>query len=128
MFGRELRLLVDLATGRSPGVSLPTVATHYVAALQDTLVEVHRRVRGEHSVAGQAMKGTYDRRMREAKYSVDDRVWLYNSRRKRELSPKLQSPWEGPYTGVAALSAVTYHRQVVALPGPWALLMGPRRS
>ena len=65
---------------------------------------VHRRVRGELRVAGQAMKETYDKRMREAKYSTGDRVWLYNTRRKRGLSPKLQSPWEGPYTVVAALS------------------------
>ncbi|XP_063868206.1 uncharacterized protein LOC135104608 [Scylla paramamosain] len=59
-------------------------------ALQEHLVEVHRRARGKLKVAGLAMKETYDRRMRN-----------------RELSPKLQSPWKGPYTVEAVLSDVT---------------------
>ena len=33
MLGRELRLPVDLATGRPPDVRLPTVTTGYAAAL-----------------------------------------------------------------------------------------------
>ncbi|XP_063599566.1 uncharacterized protein LOC134775886 [Penaeus indicus] len=108
MFGRELRLPVDLTTGRPPDVNLPTVTSSYAVALQENLVEVHRRVRGKLKVAGHAMKGTYDRRTREVRYNIGDRVWLHNPRRKRGLSPKLQSPWEGPYTVLAALSDVTY--------------------
>lgn len=108
MFGRELRLPVDLATGRPPDVSLPTVTSDYAVALQESMVEVHRRVRGKLKVAGQSMKEVYDRRKRDVRYSVGDRVWLHNPRRKRGLSPKLQSPWEGPYTVIAALSDVTY--------------------
>ena len=72
-------------------------------------MEVHCHVEGKLRLAGQAMKETYDRRMREVKYSTDDRVWLYNFCRKQGLSPKLQNPLEGPYTVVVALSAVTYH-------------------
>lgn len=108
MFGRELRLPVDLATGRPPDVGLPTVTSGFAAALQEHLAEVHHQVRGKLRVAGQAMKDNYDRRMRDVKYAVGDRVWLHNPRRKRGLSPKLQSPWEGPYTVIAVLSAVTY--------------------
>lgn len=108
MFGRELRLPVDLATGRPPDVGLPTVTSGFAAALQEHLAEVHHQVRGKLRVAGRAMKDNYDRRMREVKYAVGDRVWLHNPRRKRGLSPKLQSPWEGPYTVIAVLSAVTY--------------------
>lgn len=108
MFGRELRLPVDLATGRPPDVGLPTVTSGFAAALQENLVEVHHQVRGKLRVAGQAMKDYYDRRMRDVKYAVGDRVWLHNPRRKKGLSPKLQSPWEGPYTVIAVLSAVTY--------------------
>ncbi len=72
MFGRELRLPVDLATGRPPDVSLPTVTSGYAAALQEHLVEVHRRARGKLKVAGQAMKETYDRRMKNVRYAVGD--------------------------------------------------------
>ncbi len=39
---------------------------------------------------------------------MGDRMWLHNPRRKRGLSPKLQSSWEGPYTVLAALSVVIY--------------------
>lgn len=56
MLVRELRLPVDLATGRPPDVSLPTVTSGFAAALQESLAEVHRRVRGKLKVAGQAMK------------------------------------------------------------------------
>ncbi|KAK8403258.1 hypothetical protein O3P69_000407 [Scylla paramamosain] len=72
MFGRELRLPVDLATERPPHVSLPTVTSGYVAALQEYLVEVHRRARGKLKVAGQAMKETYDRRMRNVSKRAAD--------------------------------------------------------
>ncbi|KAG7176718.1 hypothetical protein Hamer_G015547 [Homarus americanus] len=36
------------------------------------------------------------------------KVWLYNPVLKKGQSPKLQSPWEGPYTVVERLSDVTY--------------------
>ena len=108
MFGRELRLPVDLVTGRPPDVGLPTVTSGFAAALQEHLADVHHQVRGKLQVAGQSMKETYDRRKREMTFAVGDRVWLFNPRRKRGLSPKLQSPWQGPYTVTAVLSAVTY--------------------
>ena len=56
------------------------------------------------------MKKTYDRRMPHP-VTAGDRVWLYNPRRKQGLSPMLQNPWEGSYTVVAALSAVTCIRR-----------------
>ena len=95
MFSRELRLPVDLATGRQPDMSLPTVTTGNAAALQDTLVEVHHHVRGELRVAGQAMKETYDRRMREAKYSAGDRVWLYIPARSGDFHPSCRALGRG---------------------------------
>ena len=108
MFGRELRLPVDLVTGRPPDVGLPAVTSGFAAALQEHLADVHHQVRGKLQVAGQSMRETYDRRKRETTFAVGDRVWLYNPRRKRGLSPKLQSPWQGPYAVTAVLSAVTY--------------------
>ncbi|XP_045122665.1 uncharacterized protein LOC123511108 [Portunus trituberculatus] len=42
MFSRELRLPVDLATGRPPDVHLPTVDSDFAAALQERLAEAHR--------------------------------------------------------------------------------------
>lgn len=39
---------------------------------------------------------------------MGDRVWLYNPHKKRNLTPKLQSYWEDPYTILQHLSAITY--------------------
>ena len=108
MLGRELRLLVDLATGQPPDQNLPTDTTTYALVLRERLSEVHRQVRGSLRIAGQAIKQHYDRRMREARYAVGDLVWLHNPRRKKGLSPKLQSPWEGPYSVVEVISSITY--------------------
>ena len=54
------------------------------------------------------MSRQYLQRSRGAQYEVGSQVWLHNPRRKRGLAPKLQSPWEGPYTVLAALTDVTY--------------------
>ncbi len=56
MFGRELRLPIDLATGRPPDVCFPTVAFGYAAAVQERLAEVHHKVRSKLRVTSQAMK------------------------------------------------------------------------
>ncbi|KAK4322207.1 hypothetical protein Pmani_007005 [Petrolisthes manimaculis] len=37
-----------------------------------------------------------------------DNVWFYTPRRNKGRSPKLQSPWEGPYTVLDRLLDVTY--------------------
>lgn len=108
MLGRELWLPVDLATGRPPDANLPTVTSGYASALQDDMTEVHRQVRSCLKVTGLAMKQRYDQHMRDTSYVEGDKVWLYNPQRKKGLSPKLQSPWQGPYTILEPISSVTY--------------------
>lgn len=108
MFGREMRLPVDLALGRPPDAGLPTVQSEYAVALQRRLEDARQRVSGNLKLAGHSMWQRYQQRVREATYSPGEQVWLHNPRRRRGLSPKLQSPWEGPYTVAEALSAVTY--------------------
>ncbi|XP_070001372.1 uncharacterized protein [Penaeus vannamei] len=76
MFGKELRLPVDLAT-RRPSQEVTDPISNYAQML-------------------------------EVKYNVGDHVWLHNPLRKRGLSPKLQSPWEGPYEILQVMSDVTY--------------------
>ena len=44
MLGREIRLPVDLATGRPPDEELPTVTSEYAVDLQERLTEVHHHV------------------------------------------------------------------------------------
>ncbi|GBM87176.1 hypothetical protein AVEN_78691-1 [Araneus ventricosus] len=40
-----------------------------------------------------------------------DQVWMYNPKRRRGLSPKLQQNWEGPYTIVKKLNDVIFRVQ-----------------
>ena len=108
MLGRELRLPMDLVTGRPPDDEAPTVRTEYAVALQERLTEVHHQVRNNLQFAGEAMKRQYDRRTRTASFVEGDQVWLHNPCRRKGLSPKLQSPWEGPYTVVEKITEVTF--------------------
>ena len=108
MLGRELRLPVDLATGRPPQEEATPLATSYAQALQESMKSVHDHARRHLNTSGRSMKARYDDQAREAVFEAGDRVWLHNPRRKKGLSPKLQSPWEGPYDVIEALSDVTY--------------------
>jgi len=108
MMGRELRLPVDLVTGRPPQDALALESTEYTRALRERMEDAHRHARRYLQAAGHSMKARYDARSREASFVAGDQVWLHNPRRKKGLSPKLQSPWEGPYDVVEVLSDVTY--------------------
>ena len=44
------------------------------------------------------MKTRYDNRGNSVGFQEGDQVWLFNPKRRRGRSPKLQSNWEGPYT------------------------------
>lgn len=86
MFGRELRLPVDLATGRPPQ-DVTDPISNYAQMLQERLITAHRLARNSMRTAGNNMKTRYDWHSREVKYNVGDHVWLHNPLRKRGLSP-----------------------------------------
>ncbi|GFT44687.1 retrovirus-related Pol polyprotein from transposon 412 [Trichonephila clavipes] len=44
------------------------------------------------------MKTRYDTKATEHQFKEGDKVWFYNPTRRKGLSPKLQSHWDGPYT------------------------------
>ena len=136
MFGRELRLPVDLMFERPPEEEIKVTATEYATALRDRLALAHQRVRERIKVSSEAMKLRYDARASGDTVAAGDKVWLYNPQRKKGLSPKLMSPWEGPYTVVKRLSAVTYRIQrsaraklkVVHINRLWKAAFPPRYS
>ena len=74
MFGRELRLPVNLATGQPSDERVPLLTNSFAVALQERLSEVHRRVRGSLKMAGQGMKRRYDQGVRHANYSAGDKM------------------------------------------------------
>ncbi|ROT66947.1 hypothetical protein C7M84_015001 [Penaeus vannamei] len=107
MLGRELRFPLDLVTGRPPYEEFPVASSDYAVELQQRLEEVHHQVRGHLKCAGESMRRYYNRDARAVKFKVRDLVWLYNPQ-KKGMSPKLQSPWEVPYTIIEYGTEVTF--------------------
>ena len=110
MFGRDLRLPVDLLFGR-PEEEPSTVATDYVDALQGRLEQIHEFVRPHLKLQSDRMKERYDLKQLVKPLEVGEAVWLYNPRRKKGLSPKFNRPWEGPYIVTKAINDLVYRIQ-----------------
>ncbi|KAG7165831.1 hypothetical protein Hamer_G023912 [Homarus americanus] len=75
---------------------------------QDLRPMVRYQVRGALEFSGEVMKRNHDVEASQVCYKDSDKVWLYNPQQKKGQSPKLQSPWEGPYTVMECLSDVTF--------------------
>ncbi|GBN56995.1 hypothetical protein AVEN_125484-1 [Araneus ventricosus] len=54
------------------------------------------------------MKTRYDSCATGHHFNEGDQVCMYNPKRRRGLSPKLQQKWEGPYTIIKRLNDVIY--------------------
>jgi len=108
IFGREIQLPVDLATGKLPDERLPAPHTEYLRTLQCRMEETRHQASQHLKMAGQAMWRRHNERARNAMYCPGDQVGLHKPLRRSGKSPKLQNPWEGLYTVTERISAVTY--------------------
>ncbi|KAJ8941537.1 hypothetical protein NQ318_010305 [Aromia moschata] len=109
VMGRELRLPCDLKFGCTPGDDV--AGEDYVSTLRQRMDDIHERVRSNIQGASNRMKETYDISANDGRYQPGNQVWLYNPQRRRGLSPKLQSSWEGPYEVVTRINDVVYRIQ-----------------
>jgi hypothetical protein len=98
VFGRELETAQQPAVCGIPDKELPTV--DHVANLVNHLHGVHNYAPQHLKVVSDQMKTRYDRLMR-----------AYQPTCMKEKSPKLQSPWEGPYSAVTLINDVVYRIQ-----------------
>ncbi|KAJ8912164.1 hypothetical protein NQ315_006129 [Exocentrus adspersus] len=108
VFGTKLRLPIDLISDRpkeEEGVD------NYLSRLQDRLRLTHTEVRQKLKLESDRMKTRYDLRANTGGFQVGEKVWLYNPKRTKGKSPKLQKSWEGPYTVVTRLNDVVYRIQ-----------------
>ncbi|GFX93612.1 retrovirus-related Pol polyprotein from transposon 412 [Trichonephila clavipes] len=96
LFGRDLRLPCDLLFGRPPDT--PSSPEEYVQNLQARFEDVHNLARERINLRTEKMKTRYDTKATGHQFKEGDKVWFYNPTRRKELSPKLQSHWDGPYT------------------------------
>ncbi|KAJ8948307.1 hypothetical protein NQ318_020794 [Aromia moschata] len=109
VMGRELRLPCDLKFGCTPGDDV--AGEDYVSTLRQRMDDIRERVRSNIQGASDRMKETYDINANDGRYQPGNQIWLYNPQRRRGLSPKLQSSWEGPYEVVTRINDVVYRIQ-----------------
>ncbi|GBM70409.1 hypothetical protein AVEN_123592-1 [Araneus ventricosus] len=79
--------------------------------LEARLESVHAFARERIKLARERMKTRYDSRATDHHFKEGDLVWMYNPKRRRGPSSKLQQNWEGPYTVVKKLNDVVYRVQ-----------------
>ena len=111
MMGRDVRLPVDVLTGCLEDEDFCDDEDQYVEKLKSRLQQVHQYAREHLKIASERQKKNYDHKADAGGYHVGDVVWLHNPQKKKGYSPKLQRPWEGPYTITSRLSDVTYRIQ-----------------
>ena len=111
MFGRELRVPLDLLIGRPQEELDDRGYPEYVKRLRESVETVHNFVRVHQQEGSLRMKRWYDVRIVASTFGSGDLVWLHNPQRKKGISPKLRRPWEGPYVVVERLNDVVYRIQ-----------------
>ncbi|GFW94049.1 retrovirus-related Pol polyprotein from transposon 412 [Trichonephila clavipes] len=104
LFGRDLCMSADLLFSRPPDA--PLAPEEYIEKLQARMEEMHHLARERIGRASEKMKTRYDTRATGHDFHEGDKVWLWNPKRRKGLSPKLQTNWEGPYTVLNRLNDV----------------------
>ncbi|GBM27337.1 hypothetical protein AVEN_217349-1 [Araneus ventricosus] len=100
-----LRFPCDILFGRPRDT--PSSPTNSEARLENVQASAGEQV----ELSRERMKILYDSRATDHRFKEGDLVWMYNPKRRRGLSPKLQQNWEGPYTVVKKLNDVVYRVQ-----------------
>ena len=111
VFGRDLRLPIDLLIGR-PVEEVLGPAVHYTEELCAKLERVHHFARDHLKMTSDKMKQRYDLLQSGSSLMKGDPVWLHNPQRKKGLSPKLQRSWQGPYVVTKKINDLIYRIQL----------------
>ncbi|GFW23589.1 retrovirus-related Pol polyprotein from transposon 412 [Trichonephila clavipes] len=109
IFERDLRLPADLLF-RWPA-DAPLAHKEYIEKIQAWMEEMHHLARERIGMASEKMKTRYDARTTGHNFHEGFKVWLWNPKRRKGLSPKLQTHWEGPYTVLKRLNDVVVRIQ-----------------
>ncbi|GFU98817.1 hypothetical protein TNCV_2308411 [Trichonephila clavipes] len=109
LFGRDIRLPAALLFSRPPDA--PLAPEEYIEELQARMEEMHHLARERIGMASEKMKTRYDARATGHDFHEGDKVWLWNLKRRKGISPKLQTNWEGPYTVLKRLNDVVVRIQ-----------------
>ncbi|MPC36926.1 hypothetical protein E2C01_030395 [Portunus trituberculatus] len=117
----EMRLPLDLVTGRPPEEELPQTAHKVVEMLQQRMEATRRQVANNRRLVGQTMTRRYQLHV----YAVWDRGWRYKPHRKRGTTLKsLENYWERGKAVNQRLAAVTYKLTLPQASGRlWAVVV-----
>lgn len=107
MFGRNVNLPLDVMMGEPIGGEIHE-AYDYPRFVREQLADAHEMARSHMRTELVRQKKNYDKRENGEAYKKGDRVWIYNPRKKRGLSKKLQRLWEGPYLVLKCIDGLTY--------------------
>lgn len=108
IFGQEVRSPSHLYFG------LPTEATDavnygdYVLKLRERLTTAQHLVRKNLETKLLRQKVVYDRKQILHEYKVGDLVWWFTHFRQLNITPKLRTPYDGPFLIVGKTSPINY--------------------
>jgi len=106
-FRRELKLPINLLCGFSPQKP-ESEENDFVSQLRRKLNELHEGVRQQLELRSRKVKDLYRKKARWLLFEAGQKVWLFNPRRIKGRTFKIQSNWEGPYEVVRRLNDVVY--------------------
>lgn len=107
MLGREVTTPVTLLAPRAPTEDshLPWIETLH-QRFRDTYETVLKTTLRSH----RTQKAVFDRKAKLYQFAEGDRVWLYDPKRRRGRTPKLDAErWTGPFVIQRKLSGAVYH-------------------
>ena len=107
MFGREVRLPVDLMYEGSPS-ECPSCPVEYVEWVRGVLGEVYSFVRDNMKVCAQRQKRLYDTKTQTRNFVRGEWVWVFYP---PEAKEKFGKGWKGPYLILNRLGEVNYRVQ-----------------
>ncbi|KAJ8918499.1 hypothetical protein NQ315_015204 [Exocentrus adspersus] len=90
VFGAEPRLSIGLICDQMRSTKERRRRGYYLSHLKDRLRLTHAEVRQRMTLESDRMKTRYDSRANTFGFQVGEKVWLYNPKRTKGKSPKLQ--------------------------------------
>ena len=104
--GRDTTLPIDLAFDRP--AEAPRTAVGCADILQEQLERVVDITKNHLRIMTDRMKQKYGSSPGCHQLHPGDAAWLHNPQRKQSLTPKLQRPWQGPYTIIKWINDLVY--------------------
>ncbi|GFU72852.1 retrovirus-related Pol polyprotein from transposon 412 [Trichonephila clavipes] len=96
LFGSDLRLPAYLLFSQPPDAS--SVPEEYIEKLLAQMEEMHHLAKERIGIASEMMKTRYDVRATGHDFHECEKVWFWNPKLRKGISPKLHTNWESAYT------------------------------